>query len=54
MTIRLLQTKGESLDHEIQTLISLGVESLVIRTSKNNIEEYRKFEKHLNYKCWFW
>lgn len=38
------QTKGESLEHEIQTLISLGVESLVVRTGKDNIEEYRKFE----------
>jgi len=38
------KTKGESLDHEIQTLLSLGVESLVIRTSKNNIEEYRNFK----------
>ena len=38
------KTKGESLNHEIETLVSLGVESLVIRTSKNNIEEYRNFK----------
>ncbi len=38
------QTKGESLEHEIQTLISLGVESLVIRTGENNIDEYRNFQ----------
>ena len=37
------KTKGESLDHEIQTLLSLGVESLVIRTSKNNIFEISIF-----------
>ena len=38
------QKKGESLDHEIQTLISLGVESLVIRTKEDNLDDYRRFE----------
>ena len=36
--------KGENLKHEIETYKSMGIESLVIRTKEDNIEEYRKFE----------
>ena len=36
--------KGENLKHEIETYKSMGIESLVIRTKEDNIDEYRKFE----------
>lgn len=36
--------KGESLEHEIETYKSLGIDSIVIRTKEENIEEYREFK----------
>ena len=36
--------KGESLKHEIETYKAMGIESLVIRTKEDNIDEYREFE----------
>lgn len=36
--------KGESLEHEIETYKSLGIDSMVIRTKEENIEEYREFK----------
>ena len=38
------RVKGEILDHEIDTYKSLGVETLVVRTKENNIEDYENFE----------
>ena len=38
------KVKGESLKHEIETYKAMGVESLVIRTKEDNIDEYREFE----------
>jgi len=38
------RVKGEILDHEIDTYKSLGVETLVVRTKENNIEDYETFE----------
>ena len=36
--------KGETLKHEIETYISMGIEILVLRTKENNIDDYRQFE----------
>ena len=38
------KVKGESLKHEIETYKAMGIESLVIRTKEDNIDEYREFE----------
>lgn len=38
------RVKGETLDHEIDTYKSLGVETLVVRTKENNIVDYENFE----------
>ena len=38
------RVKGEILDHEIDTYKSLGVETLVVRTKENNIQDYENFE----------
>ena len=36
--------KGEILKHEVETYVSMGIEILVLRTRKNNIDDYREFE----------
>ena len=36
--------KGESLKHEVETYISMGIEILVLRTKENNIDDYREFK----------
>ena len=36
--------KGESLKHEVETYVSMGIEILVLRTRENNIDDYREFE----------
>ena len=36
--------KGENLIHEIETYKSMGIESIVIRTKEDNIDEYREFK----------
>ena len=35
--------KGEILNHEIETYVSMGIEVLVLRTKENNIDDYREF-----------
>ncbi len=37
--------KGESLIHELETFKSMGIETLVIRTKENNLEEYKNFDE---------
>ena len=37
--------KGEMLQHELETYISMGIEILVLRTKENNINDYRKFKE---------
>lgn len=36
--------KGENLDHEIETYKALGIDSIVIRTEEENLDEYREFK----------
>ena len=36
--------KGEILEHEVETYVSMGIEILVLRTRENNIDDYREFE----------
>ena len=36
--------KGESLKHEVETYVSMGIEILVLRTKENNIDDYREFK----------
>ena len=36
--------KGEILKHEVETYVSMGIETLVLRTKENNIDDYREFE----------
>ena len=36
--------KGEILEHEVETYVSMGIEILVLRTKENNIDDYREFE----------
>jgi len=36
--------KGESLEHEIETYRSMGIEILVIRTKENNLADYETFK----------
>ncbi len=36
--------KGESLKHEIETYKAMGIESIVIRTKEDNLDEYREFK----------
>lgn len=37
--------KGEMLQHELETYISMGIEILVLRTKENNINDYREFKE---------
>ena len=36
------KSKGEGLMHELETYQSMGIETVVIRSSENNIEDYNK------------
>ena len=38
------KVKGESLKHEIETYKAMGIQSLVIRTKEDNIDEYKEHE----------
>tara|TARA_B100000700_G_scaffold101270_1_gene114126 strand:+ start:525 stop:1118 length:594 start_codon:yes stop_codon:yes gene_type:complete len=39
------KSKGERLMHELETYQSMGIETVVIRSSENNIEDYKNYKE---------
>ena len=39
------KSKGEGLMHELETYQSMGIETVVIRSSENNIEDYKNYKE---------